>query len=109
MHSLGNHAAELKERFVGEVNFGHGRVTIGKVVAIPPHDCNERCAKPHPGGCGFDSAIIGSKTYFTAKATISNPKSLSVARTPSTYTLAIGLAAVTIHNRTECAERKGNA
>jgi plasmid segregation protein ParM len=34
-HNPLKHAAALRERFVGELNFGHGSVKIGKVVVIP--------------------------------------------------------------------------
>ncbi|MDE1141871.1 MAG: PRTRC system protein D [Paraburkholderia tropica] len=67
VHNLERHAAELKERFVGEFNFGPGRVEIGKVAIIPqPLGSLALAANGIAGGFQRDDAyLVVDVGYFT--------------------------------------------
>lgn len=53
------YSAELKERFVGEHDFGHGCVTVEKVLVIPQPLGSLLLAASYPGGCfGNDDAHL---------------------------------------------------
>jgi plasmid segregation protein ParM len=67
VHNMKKYSAALKERFVGELDFGHGRIIIDKVVAIPqPLGSLALAASTRSGGFRRDDAhLVVDIGYFT--------------------------------------------
>ncbi|PVX85806.1 PRTRC system protein D [Paraburkholderia unamae] len=67
VHNMKKYAAALKERFAGELDFGHGRITVDKVVVIPqPLGSLVLATSTRNGGFGRDDAhLVVDVGYFT--------------------------------------------
>ena len=68
VHNMEKYSAVLKERFVGEHDFGHGCVMVEKVVVIPqPLGSLVLVASSRAGRLGYDDAhLVVDVGYFTA-------------------------------------------
>ncbi|MEX3941252.1 PRTRC system protein D [Paraburkholderia sp. BR10937] len=67
VHNTEKYSAALKERFIGEHDFGHGRVVVEKVVVIPqPLGSLVHAADSRGGSFGcHDSHLVIDVGYFT--------------------------------------------
>ncbi|WP_434667727.1 PRTRC system protein D [Paraburkholderia sp. A3BS-1L] len=67
VHNMKKYSATLKERFAGEIDFGHGRITVDKVVVLPqPLGSLVLAANARNGGFARDDAhLVVDVGYFT--------------------------------------------
>ena len=67
LHNMERYSAELKQQFVGELDFGHGRVAVEKVVVIPqPLGSLVLAASARGGDFGRDdSHLLVDVGYYT--------------------------------------------
>jgi plasmid segregation protein ParM len=72
--SINNYSTVLKEKFIGEHDFGHGRITIEKVVVIPQPLGSLVFAASSSGGSfrRDDAHLVIDVGYFTTDWTYAN-------------------------------------